>query len=60
MFVLDDGGFSSLLLHGAAAFAVASIDGIVIGENGVLQLEFGVLDAPLDHVLHENLGEPGW
>ena len=57
--VLHYGGLGSLLLHGAVAFVVASIHGIVVGIDRVLQLEFGVFHAPFDHVLHENLGG-GW
>ena len=56
VFVFDDGGLGSLLFHGAVAFAVvAAVDGIVIGIDRILKLEFGVLHASLDHVLNEHL-----
>ena len=58
VFVFDDGGLGSLLFHGAVAFAVvAAVDGIVIGIDRVLKLEFGVFHASLDHVLHEHLSD---
>ena len=55
MLILDDGGLRSLLLHSTAAFVVRPINGIVVGVDGILKLEFGIFDAPFDHVLDENL-----